>query len=250
MKLLYQTHSPYARKVLVAAHEMGLQQRLSLAHHETSPTRRNEAVWARNPLGKVPVLICDDGAVLFDSNVICEYLDGMHPNAKLIPSEPGARFRALKMQALAQGIADAGIAARWEAVRRPAQLRWPTMHDAQLEKIAHACDFLEREIDQRDEADTGAGGQMSGPGASANAGSRGEPGRGADGPGGGHGSGLRGAAGEPDIGDIALVTALSWLEFRGVYAFLPGRPRLAAWYGALCSRPSMLATALTGETQD
>jgi glutathione S-transferase len=216
MKLLYQTHSPYARKVLVAAHEMGLRQRLSVVHHETSPTRRNEAVWALNPLGKVPVLICDDGAALFDSNVICEYLDGMHPNTKLIPAEPGARFRALRMQALAQGIADAGIAARWEAVRRPAQLRWPTMHDAQVEKIAQTCDFLEREIDQRDR----------------------------------HGSGLRGAAGEPDIGDIALVTALSWLEFRAIYPFLPGRPRLAAWYGALCSRPSMLATALTGETQD
>jgi glutathione S-transferase len=255
MKLLYQTHSPYARKVLVAAHEMGLQQRLSVVHHETSPTRRNEAVWALNPLGKVPVLICDGGAVLFDSNVICEFLDGMHPNAKLIPAEPGARFRALKMQALAQGIADAGIAARWEAVRRPAQLRWPTMHDAQVEKIAQACDFFEREIDQRDEAVAGAGGQVSSPGVGASVGSRGGLGRGADEPGGscgsgGHGSGLRGAAGEPDIGDIALVTALSWLEFRAVYAFLPGRPRLAAWYRALCSRPSMLATALTGETQD
>jgi glutathione S-transferase len=246
MKLLYQTHSPYARKVLVAAHEMGLQQRLSVVHHETSPTRRNEAVWALNPLGKVPVLICDGGAVLFDSNVICEYLDGMHPNTKLIPSEPGARFRALRMQALAQGIADAGIAARWEAVRRPVQLRWPTMHDAQVEKIAQACDFLEREIDERDEADTGGG---------ASVGSRGESGRAAGGPGGSrgpgrHGSGLGGAAGGPDIGDIALATALSWLEFRAIYAFLPGRPRLAAWYGALCSRPSMLATALTGETQD
>jgi glutathione S-transferase len=206
MKLLYQTHSPYARKVLVAAHEMGLQHRLCVVHHETSPTRRNEEVAALNPLGKVPVLICDDGAVLFDSNVICEYLDGMHPNARLIPGEPAARFRALKMQALAQGIADAGIAARWEAARRPARLRWPTMHDAQVQKIALACDFLEREIGRRETI--------------------------------------------PDIGDIALVTALSWLEFRGVYAFLCGRPHLAAWYRALCARPSMLATALAGETQD
>jgi glutathione S-transferase len=206
MKLLYQTHSPYARKVLVAAHEMGLQQRLCVVHHETSPTRPNEAVLALNPLGKVPVLICDDDVVMFDSNVICEYLDGLQPTARLIPREPAARWRALKMQALAQGIADAGIAARWEASRRPAHLRWPTMHDAQVQKIAQACDFLEREIEQRGST--------------------------------------------PDIGDIALVTALSWLEFRGVYPFLPGRPRLAAWYEALCARPSMLATALTGETQD
>jgi glutathione S-transferase len=151
-------------------------------------------------------LICDDGAVLFDSNVICEYLDAMHPNARLIPGEPDARFHALKMQALAQGIADAGIAARWEATRRPAQLRWPTMHDAQVQKIALACDFLELQIGRHQTT--------------------------------------------PDIGDIALVTALSWVEFRGIYAFLSGRPRLAAWYGALCARPSMLATALAGETQD
>jgi glutathione S-transferase len=236
MKLLYQTHSPYARKVLVAAHEMGLQQRLCVVHHETSPTRRNEEVLALNPLGKVPVLICDDGAVLFDSNVICEYLDGMHPNERLIPGEPSARFRALKMQALAQGMADAGIAARWEAARRPSQLRWPTMHDAQVQKIAQACAFLEREIEQR--------------GLNRGAGGHGGPDRHA-GPGGHAGLGERrvGPHG-PDIGDIALVTALSWLEFRGVYAFLPGRPHLATWYAALCARPSMLATALAGETQD
>jgi glutathione S-transferase len=231
VKLLYQTHSPYARKVLVAAHEMGLQQRLCVIHHETSPTRRNEEVLALNPLGKVPVLICDDGVVLFDSNVICEYLDGMHPNPRLIPGEPAARWRALKMQALAQGIADAGIAARWEAARRPAQLRWPAMHDAQVQKIAQACDFVEREIEQRGSS-RGAGGPGVGPG-----GRIGPVGRDV-------------LQGTPDIGDIALVTALSWVEFRGVYAFLAGRPRLAAWYGALCARPSMLATALAGETQD
>ena len=77
MRLLYQTHSPYARKVLVLAYEVGLQDRLTVIHHETSPTRRNEAVFDLNPLGKVPVLICDDGIALFDSNVICEYLDGL-----------------------------------------------------------------------------------------------------------------------------------------------------------------------------
>jgi glutathione S-transferase len=239
MRLLYQTHSPYARKVLVAAHEMGLQHRLCVVHHETSPTRRNEEVLALNPLGKVPVLICDDGAVLFDSNVICEYLDGMHPNARLIPGEPGPRLHALKMQALAQGIADAGIAARWEAARRPAQLRWPTMHDAQVQKIALACDFLEREIGER-----GFTRGHGGPDTRAAPDARGAPDA--------HG-GLAGrnvGPTPPHIGDIALVTALSWVEFRGIYAFLSGRPRLAAWYGALCARPSMLATALAGETQD
>src|SRR5207249_12252311 len=59
MKLLYQTHSPYARQVLVLAYETGLADRLAVIHHETSPTRRNEAVFAVNPLGKVPVLLLD-----------------------------------------------------------------------------------------------------------------------------------------------------------------------------------------------
>jgi glutathione S-transferase len=209
MKLLYQTHSPYARKVLVAAHELGLQQRIEVIHHETSPTRRNDEVFALNPLGKVPVLIVDDGLALFDSSVICEYLDGLHAGAKLIPQEHGARFRALRRQALAQGMADAGIAARWEAERRPAPSRWPPMLQGQLDKIAAACDFLEQEIGDAPRAET-----------------------------------------LPDVGDIALATALSWIAFRDVYPFADGRPRLAAWYARFGQRPSMQATTLAGDTRD
>ncbi|WP_346948471.1 glutathione S-transferase family protein [Dyella sp.] len=204
MKLLYQTHSPYARKVLVAAHETGLAGQLDVIHHETSPTRRNEAVYAVNPLGKVPVLLLDDGEVLFDSGVICEYLDGLHGGPKLIPMHTAARYGVLRMQALAQGIADAGIAARWDIERRPEALRWPVLVDAYRGKIAATCDYLEREIDE----------------------------------------------GAVDLGTIALATALSWIEFREVYDFRAGRPRLAAWYERFSSRPSMQATALSGATHD
>lgn len=146
MKLLYQTHSPYARKVLVAAHELDLHHRIEVVHHDTSPTRRNDEVFALNPLGKVPVLIVDDGPALFDSSVICEYLDGLHDGVRIIPMEHGARFRALRRQALALGMADAGIAARWEAERRPEASRWPPMLQGQLEKLAAACDLLEQEL--------------------------------------------------------------------------------------------------------
>ena len=75
MKLLYQTHSPYARKALVFAHEAGLAERIEVIHHETSPTQRNEQVYAENPLGRVPVLIRPGLPPIFDSVVICEYLD-------------------------------------------------------------------------------------------------------------------------------------------------------------------------------
>ncbi|GLQ98400.1 glutathione S-transferase family protein [Dyella mobilis] len=205
MKLLYQTHSPYARKVLVFAHEAGLADRLEIIHHETSPTLRNEVVFALNPLGKVPVLIYDDGMVLFDSSVICEYLDGLHDGRKLIPASPPERFAALRHQAIATGLADAGIAVRWETERRPEPLRWAPLREGHLQKIVAACDFLEAHI--REDK-------------------------------------------EPDIGDIALATALSWIEFRDIYAFQPSRPRLSSWYTRFCQRASMLATPLCGNTVD
>ena len=209
MKLFYQTHSPYARKVLVLAHEIGLADRIEVIHHETSPTRRNEEVFRVNPLGKVPVLLLDDGTALFDSNVICEYLDGLHDGARVIPTEGRAHFSTLRIQALVQGLCEAGIAVRHETDRRPEPYRYPAMRDGQIEKLLAAYDFLERE-GVSIEADT-------------------------------H---------HIDIGQIALGTALSWLEFRELPAFERGRPRLSAWYRAFIQRPSMLATPLTGETVD
>jgi glutathione S-transferase len=147
MKLLYQTHSPYARKVLVLAHETGLASSLEVIHHETSPTRRNEDVFLANPLGKVPVLVLEDGFTLFDSNVICEYLDGLHGGKRMIPPEGRARWQSLRLQALAQGIADAGIQVRWDTERRPEALRWPTLASGQLEKLVASFDFIEREVE-------------------------------------------------------------------------------------------------------
>ncbi|WP_395672965.1 glutathione S-transferase family protein [Inquilinus sp.] len=205
MKLLYQTHSPYARKVLVMAHEAGLAGRIEVIQHETSPTRRNEAVFAANPLGKVPVLICADGLALFDSVAICDHLDGLHDGPKLIPPSGRARALTLRLQALAQGLADAGIALRWDTERRPEALRYPALAEGQAAKLEAGYDFAEREVAF-------------------------------DGP--------------VELGQIALATALSWLEFRGLPAFRPGRPRLSAWFDTFSRRPSMLATPLSGETQD
>ncbi|HJR72983.1 MAG TPA: glutathione S-transferase [Luteimonas sp.] len=147
MQLLYQTHSPYARKALVFAHEAGLAGRVEVVHHETSPTLRNETVFAQNPLGKVPVLIRPGAAPLFDSDVICAYLDTLHDGRPLVPREGEARWQALRVQAVAQGLADAGIAVRWETVRRPEPLRYPPLRDGHIEKLIAAYDWLERELD-------------------------------------------------------------------------------------------------------
>jgi glutathione S-transferase len=147
MKLLYQTHSPYARKALVFAHEAGLAQQIEVVHHETSPTRRNEDVFAENPLGKVPVLLRPGLPPIFDSDVICAYLDTLHAARKLIPQEGEARWHALRLQAVAQGLADAGIQLRWETVRRPAELRYPPLRDGYTQKLMTSYDWLERELD-------------------------------------------------------------------------------------------------------
>jgi glutathione S-transferase len=147
MKLLYQTHSPYARKALVFAYESGLAEQIEVVHHETSPLRRNEQVFAANPLGKVPVLIRPGLRPLFDSDVICAYLDTLQPGRKLIPLEGEARWRALQIQAVAQGLADAGIAIRWETQRRPKELRYPKLRDGYVEKLLASYDWLESELD-------------------------------------------------------------------------------------------------------
>ena len=147
MKLLYQTHSPYARKALVFAHEVGLAARLRVVHQETSPTVRNEHVFAENPLGKVPVLVRPDAASIFDSDVICAYFDTLHGGRKLIPAEGEARWQALRVQAVAQGLAEAGIALRWETVRRPEALRYPPLRDGYAAKLLCGYDWLEHELD-------------------------------------------------------------------------------------------------------
>lgn len=147
MQLLYQTHSPYARKALVFAHEAGLAERIDVLHHETSPTLRNETVYAANPLGKVPVLLRPGQPALFDSDVICAYLDTLHGGPKLIPETGEERWQALRVQAIAQGLGDAGIKVRWETVRRPEALRYPALRDGYIEKLRESYDWLEQQLD-------------------------------------------------------------------------------------------------------
>jgi glutathione S-transferase len=147
MKLLYQTHSPFARKVLVFAHEAGLAAQIEVVHHETSPTLRNDQVFAENPLGKVPVLVRPGLTPLFDSDVICAFLDTLHDGRRLIPNAEEPRWHALRLQAVAQGLAEAGIAVRWETVRRPEALRYAPLRDGYIGKLLASYDWLEQNLD-------------------------------------------------------------------------------------------------------
>lgn len=92
-------------------------------------------MFGQNPLGKVPVLLRPDLPALFDSNVICAYFDPLHTGPSLIPAVGEAGWKALRIEALAQGMADAGIAVRWESVRRPPALRYDDLRDGYIAKL-------------------------------------------------------------------------------------------------------------------
>jgi glutathione S-transferase len=144
MKLFYSQTSPFVRKCLVAAHELDLAQRLELLPAAAHPVNRDHSVVERNPLGKIPTLVTDTGTVLFDSRVICEYLNGLG-DGHLLPAAGEARFAILTDQALADGLMDAAVLARYESALRPEHLRWPDWSGGQMEKVSSAlCDFERR----------------------------------------------------------------------------------------------------------
>jgi glutathione S-transferase len=116
-------------------------------HHETSPTSPNATIYQANPLGKVPVLMLPDDSALFDSIVICEYLDDLSNGRKFIPASGPERYKALRLQALAQGMCDVGIKLRWEVERRPEALRYPAYADGQAYKLKEAYRFIEEHVD-------------------------------------------------------------------------------------------------------
>jgi glutathione S-transferase len=116
MKLYYSPTSPYVRKVRVVAIEKGLADRIELV--EANPWSDLATVASVNPLGKVPALITDDGLTLYDSPVICEYLDVLVPAAPLIPRSGAGRWQVLRCEALCDGILDAAVAIVLER-RRP-----------------------------------------------------------------------------------------------------------------------------------
>jgi glutathione S-transferase len=144
MKLYYSATSPFVRKCLVSAHELGLRERIELLPATPHPVNRDRALVAYNPLGKVPTLITDDGAVLYDSRVICEYLNSLG-DGHLLAGQGAERWRASCDEALADGILEAAVLVRYETFARPEALRWKDWIDGQMDKVA--CSLIE--IEQR-----------------------------------------------------------------------------------------------------
>ncbi len=143
MKLLYSPTSPYVRKVLVLAHEAGIVDRIAIELATANPVDRSADLAAANPLGKVPALVLNDGRVLFDSRVITAFLDTQHDRDPFIPAAGPARFDAMTLEALADGILDAALLCRYESVSRPGELYWEAWYEGQMKKIVGALDALE-----------------------------------------------------------------------------------------------------------
>lgn len=136
MKLYYSPTSPYVRKVRVVAIERGLADRIELV--ALSPFEDAERLSSANPLMKVPALAREDGPSLFDSPVICEYLDALGPEAgRLIPQSGEPRWRTLRMQALADGVLDAAFSLVMER-RRPEAERSASWSDRWSDGIRRA----------------------------------------------------------------------------------------------------------------
>jgi glutathione S-transferase len=205
MKLRHSPTSPFVRKVMVVALETGLSERIERIPTAVAPTKPNEEVARENPLIKVPSLTTDDGLVLYDSPVICEYLDTLNSGAKLFPAAGKARWVALRQQALGDGILEAAILGRYESVR-PENFRWPDWIDAQLRKVRGGLAALELEA---------ANGELGG-----------------------------GATGDVTIGQVTIGCALGYLDFRYQSEGWHERYRaLDRWYEGFAQRKSMQLTA-------
>ena len=146
MKLFLTQTSPYARKVRLAADQLGLTSRLELIGATTTPVAEDTGLVAINPLGKIPALVLDDGAVLFDSRVIVEYLDHSSGGGLMPPASDPERWQTLRLQTVADGILDAALLMRYEVALRPDRFLWREWLDGQGRKVQRALATLEAEV--------------------------------------------------------------------------------------------------------
>jgi glutathione S-transferase len=145
VKLHWSPKSPFVRKVMIVAEELGLAPRIEKVRTVVIPSKPNPVLQQDNPLSKTPTLILDDGTSLYDSPVICEYLDSLHDGRKMIPVEVPQRWITLRRQALADGMLD--ILTLWrDEDMRPEDKRSQPMIAAYRTKLTASLDRLETEI--------------------------------------------------------------------------------------------------------
>ncbi len=199
MRLLGTNTSPYTRKVRLVL----LEKSIPCTYVVDPPREPGSEVPRTNPLGRIPALVLDDGTVVYDSPVICEYLDARYDTAVLIPrSDPETRMRVRRWEALADGIMDSAVVIRVESMR-PAEKQDATTLSVHGAAITRALAFAARELSGRAWCE---------------------------------GSALT-------LADLALVSALLYLDLRQPERDWRGtHPELRAWAATMCERPSVRAT--------
>ena len=146
MLLHWSPRSPYVRKVLIVAHEAGLADRIETVRTVVAAADPNTELMKQNPQSRLPTLVLADGTVLYDSVVICEYLDTLHGGAKLFPADWPERLVALRRHALGDGMLDTMLMWRGEVLRPAASQSIKHMQAWRL-KSNVSVDMLENEAD-------------------------------------------------------------------------------------------------------
>lgn len=146
MKLFWSSRSPFVRKVMVFAHECGLAGRLECKRTLVAMNKPNTDLLKINPTGKIPTLLLDDGSALYDSTVICEYLDSLHDGAKLFPPSGQQRWTALRRHALGNNLLDNLMLWRNELLRPQTQQSPETMAAFET-KVRNAVAALDQEAE-------------------------------------------------------------------------------------------------------
>lgn len=142
MRLFHSPASPYVRKVMVAAWERNVQDSIEILGSAAGPVVRDPNIVAVNSSGKVPCAILPNGAPLFDSRVISQYVDSLGtPENSLYPAD--RRFEILTLEALGDAMLDACLLCRYETVMRPKELYWEDWFNGQMAKVDSGLDDLE-----------------------------------------------------------------------------------------------------------
>jgi len=148
MKLHWSPKSPYVRKVMVCAHELGLAHRIELVRSVAAMLRPNECLMVDNPLSKIPTLVLDDGSALFDSVVICEYLDTLAGGGHLFLAHPAVKWQALRWHALGDGLIDLLILWRNEREREAPLARLLSAFDLKARAVLRLLDQEAAQLEQ------------------------------------------------------------------------------------------------------
>jgi glutathione S-transferase len=151
MKLHWSPRSPFVRKVMIVAHELGLADRLDCVRTVAATTKPNDVLMIDNPLSKLPTLVLADGTVIYDSPVICEYFDSLHDGTKLFPSATPQRLQALRWQALGDGMLDFLLLWRNE-LSRPAAHQSVEHLDNYAVRRRATLDSIEKEVPRIEQA--------------------------------------------------------------------------------------------------